>query len=52
VIQTVIDVIMNQGFLGLAHSLLDRVELLGNVEARSTVFDHRDDRPEMTFDPL
>jgi hypothetical protein len=51
VIQTVIDVVMNQGLLGLAHSFLDRVQLLGNVEARSSVFDHPDDGPQVTLDP-
>ena len=46
-IEAVIDVIMNQRLFGLPDGLLNGMELLSQVEARSALLNHRDDAPEM-----
>jgi len=45
----VIDVIMNQRFFCLPNGLLNGVELLSQVEARSTFLDHGNDAPQMAL---
>ncbi|GAO94350.1 hypothetical protein PSA5_16555 [Pseudomonas syringae pv. actinidiae] len=42
-----IDVILNQRAFRLAHRLLDSVQLLGNVHAFATVFDHGDNAAQV-----
>ena len=41
--------VVDQRLLGLRNGLLDRVQLLGNVEARPLRLDHVDDAAEVTF---
>ena len=43
---------MNQGFLGALDRALDRLQLLGNLEARPVIFDHFDDGLKMTISAL
>jgi hypothetical protein len=55
VLQAVIDVILDERALGLAYGFFDSVELLGNVYALSTFFDHGDDAAQVsvrTFEAL
>jgi len=40
---------VDQRLLGLHNNLFDRMQLLGNVEARPLYFDHVDDTAEVTF---
>jgi hypothetical protein len=42
--KAIVDVVVNQGFLGLCDSFLNGVELLGDVEARTALLDHGDRR--------
>jgi hypothetical protein len=51
-IEAMIDVVVDQGFLGLANGLLDGVELLGDIETGSSLLDHRNDAPQVSFRPL
>jgi len=51
-VQTMIDVIMYQCALCLADGLLDRVELLGQIEAGAALGKHFDDAAEVTFRAL
>ena len=41
--------VVDQRLLGLRNGLLDRMQLLGNVEARTPRFDHVDDAVQVTF---
>jgi hypothetical protein len=47
--QAMVNVVMHQGFLGLCDSLLNGVELLGDVEAGTALLDHGDRRAKVTF---
>src|SRR5262245_5365612 len=47
ILQTMIEMILDQGLLGLADRLLHRVELLGDIETRPTTLDHLDDAVQM-----
>ena len=47
-----IDVVVDQGPLGLADGFFDGVKLLGQVEARAPFVEHRDDPAQMAFSPL
>jgi hypothetical protein len=51
-IEAVIDVIVDEGLLGLGNSLLDRMKLLGQVEAGSAIIEHRDDPAQVSLGPL
>jgi len=44
----VIDVIVNQRLFCLTNGLLDGMELLRQVDARPTLFDHVDDAPQVS----
>src|SRR5262249_24123737 len=48
-VETVIEVIVNQRLFCLVHGLLDRMELLGQIEARPTLLDHRDDATQVAL---
>jgi hypothetical protein len=43
------DVLMNQSFLGIVDCVLDRLKLLCEYKAWSTLFDHADDLSKMPF---
>lgn len=43
VLQAVIDVILDERALGLANRFLNSMQLLGDVHALTTLFDHGDD---------
>lgn len=47
-----IDVILNQRALRLAHRLLDSMKLLGNIHAFATVFDHSNDASQVAVRTL
>ncbi|RMR40468.1 hypothetical protein ALP86_102931 [Pseudomonas amygdali pv. mori] len=47
-----IDMILNQRTLGLAHRFLDRVQLLGDIHTLAPFFDHGDDAAQMTVGPF
>jgi hypothetical protein len=47
-----IDVIVNQSPLGLADGLFDGMQLLGEIEARSSFAEHFNHPAEMTVRPL
>ena len=47
-----IDVVVDQGSLSLADSLLDRMKLLGKIEARSPFLKHRNHAAEMALGPF
>lgn len=49
-LQAVLDMVVDQRLLGLRNGLLDRVQLLCDVEARPLRFDHIDDAAQVTFD--
>ncbi len=49
VLETVIDVIVNQSLLRLRDRFLDRVKLLSQVHALAPLFDHADDGSQVTF---
>ena len=51
-IKTMIDVIMNEPSLCLRDSLLDRIQLLRQIEAAATFIEHRDDTANMPLRPL
>jgi len=46
-----IDVIVNQQFLGFGHRAFDRLQLLSDVDARSMTLDHLDNAPQVTLGP-
>jgi hypothetical protein len=48
-LEAVSDVMLDQRLLGLRNGLLDRMQLLGNVEARPLRLDHVDDAAQVTF---
>ena len=50
--EAMVEVILNQCLLGLGDSLLDGMELLGDVEARPPALDHLDDAAKMTIGAL
>ena len=50
-VEAVIDVIVNQRLFCLPDGLLDGVELLSQVEARSPLLDHGNDAPQMPLRP-
>jgi hypothetical protein len=52
VFKTVIDVILNQRALGLAHRFLDRMKLLGDVYTLAAFFDHGDDASQVSIRTL
>jgi len=43
----VIDVVLDQNTLGLAHGFFHGMQLLSDVDARAVVFDHGDDAAQM-----
>jgi hypothetical protein len=43
---------MDQGFLGALYRALDGLQLLGNQQTRSVIFDHFDDRLKMSVGTL
>jgi hypothetical protein len=47
-----IDVVVDQGALGLADGLFYSMQLLGEIEARSSFAEHFDHPAEMTVSPL
>lgn len=49
VLETVLDMVMNEFALGVADGFFHRVELLSEVNTRPTGFDHRDDGSDMSF---
>ena len=51
-IQAVVDVILDQGLLGSADRSLDRMHLLGDVEAAPLPLDHGDDIPDLPGRPV
>ena len=51
-IKAMIDMILNQGFLGLRDGFLDRMKLLGDIDTLPPVFDHGDNAAKMPFRPL
>lgn len=48
-IKAVIHMIVDQGLLGIAHGALDRLQLLREVHAEPTPFDHGDHGAQMPF---
>ena len=52
VIQAVVEVVVDQAALGLRHRAFHRMQLLGDVEARSPRLDHRDDAAQMPLGAL
>src|SRR4029077_18765468 len=48
-LETVFDVVVNQCLLGLCDGLLDRLQLLSDVETRPLRLDHVDDAAQMPF---
>jgi hypothetical protein len=52
VFQAMVDVVLDERLLGLTDRLLDGVELLGNVEARPSRFDHVDHASKMPLGSL
>jgi hypothetical protein len=50
--QAVIEVILDQRFLGLADCLLNGMQLLGNIDTGSARLDHLDDALQVTVCPL
>jgi hypothetical protein len=51
-LQTVVDVILNKRSLGLTYRFFHSMQLLSNVDALTTVFDHGDDAAQMTIRSL
>jgi hypothetical protein len=47
--KAVVQMILDQGLLGLADRLLDRVELLGDVQAGAPALSHLDDAVQVPF---
>lgn len=52
VLQAVVDMIMNQRFLGLVDRLLDRLQLLRDIEAGATRLQHFNDALQVAIGPL
>lgn len=52
VLQAVINVILDKRSLGLTHRFFHGMQLLSNVDALTTVFDHGNDAAQMTVGPL
>jgi hypothetical protein len=50
--QAMVEVVLDQGSLGIANCALDRMQLLREIKAWTTFLDHGDDAPEVTFRPL
>lgn len=51
-VEAVVEMILDQRLLGLPDRTLDRLQLLGDVEAGAPGFDHLDDLAQMTVSPL
>ena len=51
-LQAVIDVILNQGALGLAYGLLHGMQLLRDIHALTAILDHGDDAAQMALGAL
>ena len=49
--KTMLDVIVNQCFLGIINGILDCLQLLGKLGAGPTLLDHSDDRLQMPLGP-
>jgi len=52
VLETVIEVIVDQGLLGYSDRFLDCMQLLSQVHAVTPLFDHPDDSSQVTFGAL
>lgn len=52
ILKAMIKMILDQGLFRLANGFLDRLQLLGNIEATATVFDHVDYAAQMPFGPF
>lgn len=55
ILQTMIEMVLDKSLLGLSDSLLDSLQLLGDIKAAATVFDHLDYGTKMAigaFQPL
>lgn len=55
VCQAMVDVILNQGALGLANGFFHRMQLLGNIHAGTAILDHGDDAAQVAlgaFEPF
>ncbi len=53
--QAMVDVILNQGALGLANGFFHRMQLLGNIHAGTAILDHGDDAAQVAlgaFEPF
>ena len=49
VFQAVVDVVVDQRFLGLRHGLFDRLQLLRHIKARPASLQHLDDGFQVTI---
>ncbi len=47
--KAIVEMVLNQGFLGLTDGFLDGVKLLRDVETRAAVTDHSDNAAQMPF---
>jgi hypothetical protein len=52
ILETVIDVIVDQRLLGVGDRLFDRVQLLCEIHALTPLLNHLNNRPEMTVRSL
>lgn len=52
VLQAVVDVILDQGALGLAHGFFHRMQLLGDIHAGAPFLDHADDTAQVALGAL
>jgi hypothetical protein len=51
-VEAVVDVIVNQGLLGVLDGALDRLKLLRDLRARPALLDHLDDHAKMAIGTL
>ncbi len=52
IFQAMVNMVLNENFLGLGYRLFDRVQLLGKVQAGTMLFHHLQDAPQVAFGAL
>ena len=52
ILKAMLDMVVDQLALGVAHGLLNSMQLLREIETGPPLLNHRNDRPDVTFGSL